>query len=103
MSNRSLTEKAQARERLPDRRASTVFGFSHSGIGYVATISRFSDGRIAEIFIDASKPGSVIAEFASDSAVLASLLLQNGITVAAIRHSISRPIATALSKAESEQ
>jgi hypothetical protein len=34
--------------------------------------------------------------------VLASLLLQHGISLAAIRHSISGPLATALSLAESD-
>ena len=36
----------------------------------------------------------------NDAAVLASLLLQHGVTAAAIRHSISGPIATALASAE---
>ena len=65
-------------------------------------ISKFSDGRIAEIFIDAAKPGSAIAEFANDAAVLASLLLQHGVTAAEIRHSISGPLSTALTVAERE-
>jgi hypothetical protein len=84
------------RERLPNRRGSEVFQFEHSGIGYTATISRFSDGRLAEIFIDHPKPNSAIAEHASDAAVLASLLLQYGVTAAVIRHSISGPLGTAL-------
>ena len=88
------------RQHLPSRRASTAFQFVRAGIRYTATISKFDDGRLAEIFIDAAKPGSAIAEFASDAAVLASLLLQHGITAAAIRHSISGPLATALAKAE---
>ena len=86
------------RKILPNRRASFGFEFEHSGTRYVATVSKFSDGRLAEIFIDAPKPGSMIAEFASDAAVLASLLLQHGITAAAIKHSISGPLATALAK-----
>jgi hypothetical protein len=84
------------RQRLPDRRGSTVFSFTHSGAEFTATISKFSDGRIAEIFLDYAKPNSQLAEHANDCAVLVSLLLQHGITAAAIRHSISGPIATAL-------
>jgi hypothetical protein len=86
------------RERLPDRRGSELFQFEHSGNEYIATISRFSDGRLAEIFIDHSKPNSAIAEHANDAAVLVSLLLQHNVTAAVIRHSISGPIATALAK-----
>ena len=66
---------------------------------HTATISRFSDDPLAEIFIDAAKPGSALAEHANDAAVLASLLLQNGVTAAKIIHSISGPLTTALCKA----
>ena len=84
----------RARLHLPNRRASVSFQFEHDGAHYTATVSRFSDDRLAEIFIDATKPGSAIAEHASDAAVLVSLLLQHGVTAAAIRHSISGPLAT---------
>jgi hypothetical protein len=86
------------RRRLPNRRRSEVFQFEHYAAKYTATISRFSNGDIAEIFIDHSQPNSQLAEFANDAAVLASLLLQHGITVAAIGHSISGRLATALNK-----
>jgi hypothetical protein len=88
------------REYLPNRRGSELFEFTHSGISYTGAISKFSDGRLAEIFIHSRRPNSQIQEYADDAAVLASLLLQHGVTVAAIRHSISGPIATALTLAE---
>lgn len=88
------------REYLPDRRGSELFQFEHSGVEYTATVSKFSDGRLAEIFIDSRRPNSQLAEHANDAAVLASLLLQHGVTVAAIRHSISGPLASALALAE---
>jgi hypothetical protein len=87
------------REHLPTRRASEVFDFEHASFRWTATISRFSDGRLAEIFLDHSRPNSQIAEFANDAAVLASLLLQHGVTAAEIRHSTSGVIAVALGKA----
>jgi hypothetical protein len=86
------------RERLPNRRGSEVFDFEHASFRWTATVSRFSDGRLAEIFLDHSRPNSQIAEFANDAAVLASLLLQHGVTAAEIRHSTSGVIATALAK-----
>jgi hypothetical protein len=88
------------RERLPDRRGSELFQFEHGGVEYTATISRFLDNRLAEIFIDHRRPNSQLAEHANDAAVLASLLLQQGVTVAEIRHSISGPLSTALALAE---
>jgi hypothetical protein len=88
------------RELLQNRRGSLLFQFKHGGVEYTATVSKFSDGRLAEIFIDSRRPNSQLAEFANDAAILASLLLQHGVTVAAIRHSISGPIATALALAE---
>jgi hypothetical protein len=84
------------RERLPNRRASERFSFEHGGLAYTATISRYSDGRPGEIFLDCNKVNSAAAVHAQDSAVLASLLLQHGVSAATIRHSISGPIATAL-------
>lgn len=89
-----------ARERLPNRRASERFTVDYDGARYTATLSKFSDGRVAEIFLDAAKPDSGLAVHANDAAVLASLLLQHGVPAATIRHSISGPIAVALDLAE---
>jgi hypothetical protein len=90
------------RERLPNRRSSIRFSIEHDGVRYCATLSKFNDGRIAEIFLDGMKPDSALAVHAADAAVLTSLLLQHGVTAAAIRRSISGPIATALASAEKE-
>lgn len=76
------------------------FSFTHDNALYSATLSKFASGELAEIFIDADKPDSALAVHANDAAVLASLLLQNGVTAAAIRHSIAGPLATALARAE---
>jgi hypothetical protein len=91
------------RERLPNRRASLRFTFEHDGARYLATVTKFDDGRLAEIFIDSPKPNSALAVHCNDAAVLASLLLQHGVTAAAIRRSISGPIATALAAADEEK
>jgi hypothetical protein len=91
------------REYLPNRRGSLSFKFEHAGFSYTATVSKFSDGRIGEIFIDHERPNSQLQEHASDAAVLASLLLQHNVSVAAIRHSISGPLSTALALAESSE
>jgi hypothetical protein len=46
------------RERLPNRRGSATFDFEIDGLKYSATVSRFSDGRIGELFISNHKSNS---------------------------------------------
>ena len=88
-----------ARRRLPKRRASVSFGFEFEGFAYRATESRFDDGTLAEIFLDVpGKLGTPLQWNADTAAILTSLLLQHGVSPAAIRHSVSGPIAIALAK-----
>jgi hypothetical protein len=46
------------RQRLPNRRASTTFGLEVAGLKYTATVSRFADGRIGELFLTNHKNNS---------------------------------------------
>ena len=78
------------RQRLPNRRASETFTFECNGLSYLASISRFADGRLAEIFLSNSKAGSHSDAAAKDSAVVCSIALQHGITVDVIRHALLR-------------
>jgi hypothetical protein len=84
------------RNRLPNRRASVTYNFEFEGHRYRATVSRFDDGRIGEIFLDAGKVGSALQHHASTSAILASLLLQHGVAPETIRQAVDGPIAIAL-------
>jgi hypothetical protein len=86
-----------SRRLLPNRRGSTIIAFEHEGRRYRASGSRFADGRLAEIFLDVGgKAGSAVQVHADNEAILASLALQWGVPVAAIRHSIDGPLALAL-------
>lgn len=69
-----------SRERLPNRRGGETVEFSYGEGGYVLTAGRFPDGRIGEMFGHHRKPGSALDAIVADAAVLASLLLQNGMT-----------------------
>lgn len=60
------------------------------GMAFAATISRFSDGRLAEIFLTNSKVGSDTDAAARDSAVVCSLALQFGAPVETIRRALLR-------------
>jgi ribonucleoside-diphosphate reductase alpha chain len=89
-----------ARKRLPNRRGNVSFGFTFENHHYRATAGYFDDGTLAEIFLDTDKLGTSLQSNADTAAILASLLLQHGVAPAAIRHSVSGPIAVALSKLE---
>lgn len=79
-----------ARERLPNRRSHEIYEFECAGVRYVAGVGRFDDGTVAEIFCDAGKPGCAAESAARDAAVIASIALQRGATVADLRHSLAR-------------
>jgi hypothetical protein len=90
------------RQRPPNRRGSVVVTFEHEGQRYRASASRLANGRMAEIFLDVGKAGSSVQRHADDAAVLASLLLQHGIPVEQVRHSVSGPIAIAFDLLEAQ-
>ena len=78
------------RRRLPDRRASETFGFEVGGLKYVATVSRFSDGSVGELFISNHKTNSQADTNARDSAIVFSIAIQCGADVEAIRQALCR-------------
>jgi hypothetical protein len=77
-----------ARERLANRRPCETFAFQCNGLGYFATIGRYPDGRLAEIFIGNAKVGSHSDSAAKDSAIAASLALQHGCELAVLRKAL---------------
>ena len=79
-----------ARQRLPDRRPSETFTFELHGLRFTATVSRFADGRIGELFIDNHKAGSAIGTLLRDSAIAFSFAVQHGADAEAIRHALCR-------------
>ena len=79
-----------ARQRLPNRRANETFGFACDGLKYTATISRFADGRIGEVFLSNHKSGSAADTAARDAAIATSFALQHGADIEAIRRALCR-------------
>jgi hypothetical protein len=73
------------RRHLPNRRASETIGFELNGHTFTATISRFWDGKIGEIFLQNHKRGGAVDTAARDSAVTASIALQHGASVEELR------------------
>src|SRR6516162_8123957 len=78
------------RQSLPNRRASLVFDIELNGLRYTASVSRFPDGRVAEIFLQNHKPGSQSDSNARDSAIAASLALQHGCPLDVLRRALLR-------------
>lgn len=77
-------------ERLPNRRVSEHFTFECNALRYVATVSFFRNGRLAEIFISNAKAGSHSDFAAEDLAVVCSIALQYGVPVDVIRKALLR-------------
>jgi hypothetical protein len=79
-----------SRRLLPNRRHSEFVNFEHDGHRYRASVSRFDDGRLAEVFLDGSKPDTAVAIVGRDLAVAASLALQFGCPADTLRKALSR-------------
>jgi hypothetical protein len=79
-----------ARERLPNRRASTSFSFECNGLRYTATASRFPDGRLGELFLSNHKSNSAADTNARDSAIAFSIAVQHGADPEVIRRALCR-------------
>jgi ribonucleoside-diphosphate reductase alpha chain len=79
-----------ARQRLPDRRPSENFSFELNGLRFTATVGRFEDGRISELFLNNHKFGNQSDTNARDAAILLSFALQHGADIEAIRRALCR-------------
>jgi hypothetical protein len=78
------------REKLPNRRRSENFTFELDGLRFTATISRFADGRIAELFLNNHKFGNQSDTNARDAAIVLSFALQHGADINDIRKALCR-------------
>ena len=59
-------------------------------LSYIATVSRFDDGRLGEIFLTNHKAGSAADTAARDAAITCSIALQFGADVETIRKALCR-------------
>lgn len=71
------------RERLPDRRAAMIVGFTHvtpagQAFDFTAHVGFFPDGRPGEVFVDGAKLTSQTDIEAHDAAIVLSFALQHG-------------------------
>jgi hypothetical protein len=78
------------RERLPNRRLGETFELEVGGLRYTATVGRFADGRIGEIFLNDQKSNSTADANARDAAIVFSIAVQHGADVETIRRALCR-------------
>jgi hypothetical protein len=79
-----------ARERLPNRRLCESFTFELDGLRFTASIGRFADGRIGELFLNNHKSGNQSDTNARDCAIILSFALQYGADINEIRKALCR-------------
>jgi hypothetical protein len=79
-----------SRHYLPQRRAAAASTFEHNGLKVRTHVGFYPDGTVAELFLDSAKPNSALDAFAADAAILISLLLQHGASIAEIGHALRR-------------
>ena len=78
------------RTRLPYRRAAETFDLEVAGLRYTATIGRFADGRVAEVFLNNHRINSAADVHARDAAIAVSFALQHGADFEDLRRALSR-------------
>jgi len=92
------------RRRLDNRRACESFTFELDGLRFTASVGRFPDGSVGEIFLTNHKSGNQSDTNARDAAIILSFALQHGADINAIRRALCRdshgralgPVAAAL-------
>jgi Family of unknown function (DUF6074) len=70
-------------------RAELTFELEVADLPYTATIGRFPDGRVGEIFLNNHKSNSAAGTAARHSAIVCSIALQFGADVESIRNAVS--------------
>jgi hypothetical protein len=78
------------RHRLPNRRSAETFAIEVAGLKYTATIGRFADGRVGELFLCNHKSNSAADTNARDAAIAFSFAIQHGADPETIRKALSR-------------
>jgi len=79
-----------ARQRLPNRRASITFDIKSRDLRFTVTASRLNNGNLGEVFIQNHKADSTAGIMASDAAIAASLALQFGCPADVLRRALCR-------------
>ena len=86
----SVPQPIPARNCLPYRRNAETITSEFGGASFTTTAGRYEDGRLGEVFINASHANSALDAIISDAAIAISLALQFGCPLNTIRHALKR-------------
>jgi hypothetical protein len=78
------------RRHLANRRHAETFELTVAGLRYTCTVGHYSDGSIAELFLNNHKSNSAADTNARDSAIVFSIAVQCGADPEVIRRALSR-------------
>jgi hypothetical protein len=78
------------RNRLPNRRPAESFDLEVQGLHYTATVGRFPDGTIGELFLNNHNSNSSADNAARDCGIVLSIALQHGADLETIRRALCR-------------
>jgi hypothetical protein len=78
------------RRHLPNRRAAETFELEVGGLRYTATVGRFPDRSIGELFLTNHKTNSAADTNARDAAATFSIAVQHGADPEVIRRALCR-------------
>lgn len=78
------------RETLPNRRRQESIDFTFNGVGFTASIGRYPDGRIGEVFLECEKTTASIESVGRDAAIVLSIALQHGARLDSIRDALTK-------------
>jgi hypothetical protein len=79
-----------ARACLPNRRLCESFEVEVAGLRYTASVGRFPDGRIGEVFLTNHRVNSHADTNARDAAIVFSIAVQHGADLETIRRALCR-------------
>jgi hypothetical protein len=78
------------RLRLPHRHLCESFTFELDGLRFTASVGRFPNGRVGELFLTNHKSNSAADTNARDAAIILSFALQHGADIDEIRKALCR-------------
>jgi hypothetical protein len=79
-----------SRNRLPNRRPAESFEVEVGGLRYTATVGRFPDGTLGELFLSSQKTNSSADTAARDCGIVLSIALQHGADLKTIQRAVCR-------------
>lgn len=78
------------RTALPSRRSLVSIGFEFEGHKYHLGVGPYPNGRVGEVWLATAKASSALEALARDVAIVISVALQSGMTVATFQAAVQR-------------